>query len=60
MFKTITVSFDLKDLEMLKEALENRIERLKSLNWVHALEQNIDEHKQLLIKIDSNLKKIKI
>ncbi|MCT7910717.1 hypothetical protein N5912_02640 [Arcobacter lacus] len=59
MFKTININLDFKDLEMIKEALENEISNLN--NQIYTTEdnkENIDEYKQLLLKININLKKI--
>lgn len=59
MFKNIEISFDYKNLEMMKNALENEINSLN--NQVYLSEDDnevINEHKLLLSKINSNIKKV--
>lgn len=58
MFETINISFDLKDLEIIKDSLENEISYLTNQNFVRENNNDIDELKQLLNKINSNLKKL--
>lgn len=58
MFEIINISLDLKDLEMIKNSLLNEIENLETQNFSKENNQDIDEHKQLLRKIHSNLKKL--
>jgi hypothetical protein len=58
MFETRNICLDLKDLEMLKNSLEGKIESLENQNFAGEEVEVIDEYKQLLIKISSNLKKI--
>lgn len=60
MFKIISVNLDFKDLEMIQNSLKNEIDHLN--NQVFTTEDDkeiIDEHKQLLNKINNNLKKFK-
>lgn len=58
MFETISISLDFKDLEMIKSSLLNEIENLETQNFSQENNQDIGEHKQLLSKIISNLKKL--
>ncbi|BAK73193.1 hypothetical protein [Arcobacter sp. L] len=58
MFQKIDLSLDFKDLEMIKNALENEIEYLEKQNFADVEKENIDEHKQLLKTIDNSLNKI--
>ena len=58
MFQKIDLSLDFKDLEMIKNALENEIEYLEKQNFANVEKENIDEHKQLLKTIDNSLNKI--
>lgn len=56
MFKTININLDFKDLEMIKNSLADEIEYLEKQNFVGELKEEIDEYKQLLQKINKNLK----
>ena len=53
MFLLIDISFDYKDLEIVKSALENEIESLENQNFAGVEDENINEHKQLLKKINN-------
>lgn len=56
MFKTININLDFKDLEMIKKSLLDEIDYLEKQNFVGELKEEIDEYKQLLQKINKNLK----
>lgn len=56
MFKMAFLQVDYKDLEMIKDALENEISNLN--NQVYTTEDDkevIDEHKQLLKKVNKKI-----
>ncbi len=56
MFKMAFLQVDYKDLEMIKDALENEISNLN--NQVYTTDDDkevIDEHKQLLKKVNKKI-----
>ena len=56
MFKMAFLQVDYKDLEMIKDALENKISNLN--NQVYTTDDDkevIDEHKQLLKKVNKKI-----
>ncbi len=56
MFKMAFLKVDYKDLEMIKDALENEISNLN--NQVYTTEDDkevIDDHKQLLKKVNKKI-----
>lgn len=60
MFKIISVNLDFKDLEMIQNSLKNEIDHLNNQIFTTKDDKEIiDEHKQLLNKINNNLKKFK-
>lgn len=58
MFLLIDIPFDYKDLEIVKSALENNIESLENQNFAGVENENINEHKQLLKKINNHIEKL--
>jgi len=59
MFKNVSINFDYKDLETLKNALENEINHLNNNVFITEDDrETINEHKQLLVKINTNIKKV--
>lgn len=59
MFKNVSINFDYKDLETLKNALENELNNLNNNVFITEDDrETINEHKQLLVKINANIKKV--
>jgi hypothetical protein len=58
MFTNIQISFDYKELEVLKTALENEIENLERQNFAGIENEIISENKQTLKKITNAISKI--
>ncbi|MDD2640598.1 MAG: hypothetical protein PHS65_06355 [Arcobacteraceae bacterium] len=58
MFQRVDLSMDYKDLEIVKSALENEIESLENQNFAGVEDENINEHKQVLKKINIHIEKL--
>lgn len=56
MFKIAHLQVDYKYLEIIKNALVNEIESLKNQNFADVKKENIEEHKQLLKKVNKKIK----
>lgn len=56
MFKLVDLSVDYKELEIIKNALLNEIEYLENQNFANIEKENIEEHKQVLKKINKKIK----
>lgn len=56
MFKIAHLQVDYKNLEIIKNALANEIESLENQNFADIEKENIEEHKQLLKKVNKKIK----
>ncbi len=56
MFKIAHLQVDYKDLEIIKNALANEIESLENQNFAGVEEEKIEEHKQILNKVNKKIK----
>lgn len=56
MFKLVDLSVDYKELEIIKNALLNEIEYIENQNFANIEKENIEEHKQVLKKINKKIK----
>lgn len=56
MFKLVDLSVDYKELEIIKNALLNEIDNLENQNFANIEKEDIEEHKQVLKKINKKIK----
>jgi hypothetical protein len=56
MFKVAYLLVDYKNLEIIKNALANEIESLENQNFADIEKENIEEHKQILNKVNKKIK----
>ena len=56
MFKIAYLQVDYKDLEIIKNALTNEIESLENQNITDEEKETIEEHKQILNKVNKKIK----
>jgi hypothetical protein len=56
MFKIAYLQVDYKNLEIIKNALANEIESLENQNFADIEKENIEEHKQILNKVNKKIK----
>ena len=56
MFKLVDLSVDYKELEIIKNALENEIESLENQNITDEGKETIEEHRQILNKVNKKIK----
>lgn len=56
MFKIAYLQVDYKNLEIIKNALANEIESLENQNIADEEKETIEEHKQILNKVNKKIK----
>ena len=56
MFKIAYLQVDYKNLEIIKNALANEIESLENQNITDEEKETIEEHKQILNKVNKKIK----
>ena len=56
MFKIAYLQVDYKDLEIIKNALTNEIEFLENQNITDEEKETIEEHRQILNKVNKKIK----
>lgn len=58
LLEQITINVDYKNLVLIKNALENEISYLNDINFGGTEKENIQEHKELLKKINTHISKL--